>query len=357
MDRSRIGNGLTMDRVAYIEPLERGFRHMVELLFRPFDLGKWFVIGFSAWLSQFLGCSGGGSGVNFGWPPSGSSGGTRDREAVALRDLWEGQAAVGLDPQRFFSRVRDLLEEPASFALLGCGIGLAVTLFLALIAVILALLWVGSRGKFIFLDNVVHGRAEIREPWTRSRAEGNSLFAWYLGFFFVSAILILLANIPIFVGIFGIIEHNVAGWPLIVLGGVLLILVACGLSLVHLFLDSFIVPLMHHFGETATSAWRRFRPLLWERPGPFILYALLVLGLYILLGISILVLGIVTCCIGWILLAIPYIGTVILLPVWTTLRAFSVEFLSQLIPEVGLVELPVAESMPPRPGHEETTDD
>jgi hypothetical protein len=39
--------------------------------------------------------------------------------------------------------------------------------------------------------------------------------------------------------------------------------------------------------------------------------------------------GFMTCCIGFLLLVIPYIGTVITLPVWYTLRAFSLEYFAQ----------------------------
>jgi hypothetical protein len=37
----------------------------------------------------------------------------------------------------------------------------------------------------------------------------------------------------------------------------------------------------------------------------------------------------VTCCLGWLVLIVPYIGTVVTLPMWYTLRAFSLEFLAQ----------------------------
>lgn len=39
--------------------------------------------------------------------------------------------------------------------------------------------------------------------------------------------------------------------------------------------------------------------------------------------------GLMTCCIGFFLLIIPYVGTVVTLPVWYTLRAFSLEYLAQ----------------------------
>ena len=45
---------------------------------------------------------------------------------------------------------------------------------------LLLVLWVSSRGKFVFLDDVLYDRAEIAEPWRRYRKAGNSLFAFRL---------------------------------------------------------------------------------------------------------------------------------------------------------------------------------
>src|SRR5262249_18671682 len=42
--------------------------------------------------------------------------------------------------------------------------------------VYLALLWVGSRGQFMFLDAVVQDRAAIREDWKEFATAGRSLF-------------------------------------------------------------------------------------------------------------------------------------------------------------------------------------
>jgi hypothetical protein len=39
--------------------------------------------------------------------------------------------------------------------------------------------------------------------------------------------------------------------------------------------------------------------------------------------------GFATCCVGFLLLALPYINAVVLLPVLYTMRAFNVEFLEQ----------------------------
>src|SRR6185312_10934792 len=46
-------------QISVVEPVSPALEHVKRMLFKPFDLGKWFVIGFCAWLA-FLGEGGGG---------------------------------------------------------------------------------------------------------------------------------------------------------------------------------------------------------------------------------------------------------------------------------------------------------
>src|SRR5260370_12656947 len=39
-------------RIEIFKPLDEAFELMKKILFQPFDLKKWFVIGFAAWLSN-----------------------------------------------------------------------------------------------------------------------------------------------------------------------------------------------------------------------------------------------------------------------------------------------------------------
>ena len=42
------------------------------------------------------------------------------------------------------------------------------------------LMWIGSRGRFIFTDCIVRNRGAIAEPWREFRREGNSFFLFSL---------------------------------------------------------------------------------------------------------------------------------------------------------------------------------
>jgi hypothetical protein len=40
--------------IAYFEPLSRAWQRMKQALFNPFNLNKWFIIGFNAFLAGLL---------------------------------------------------------------------------------------------------------------------------------------------------------------------------------------------------------------------------------------------------------------------------------------------------------------
>src|SRR6266481_839616 len=51
-------------KIEIFKPFGEAFELMQKILFQPFDLKKWFVIGFAAWLSN-LGLGGGGGGSRY----------------------------------------------------------------------------------------------------------------------------------------------------------------------------------------------------------------------------------------------------------------------------------------------------
>jgi len=103
-----------------------------------------------------------------------------------------------------------------------------------------------------------------------------------------------------------------------------------------LFLEAFVVPIMYRLGIPATAAWREFLPILQAQALPFILYGLFVLALFIGVGLGIAAVGFATCCIGFFLLWLPYIGVVFLLPLHVTYRLLGPEFLAQFDPRFDL---------------------
>lgn len=312
--------------IQYIPPLRRAWHRMVEQLFRPFDIGKWFILGFTCWLVRLgEGGGGGGGGGSGPIPPIDDSGGFDPSK---------------LDPTTWW----DHFSRDLGLGLLIAGIGCIV---LVIVAVVLLVMWISSRAHFLFLDNVVLDRAQVVEPWKEYRREGNSLFWWRLVFIVVCVLSILLLAIP-GVWMLWAAEASDSG-PGIAAGLVTLLvpvlLAAVALAYIELFLTDFVVPIMYKKRLKTMDAWRVFLPRMRENLLDFVFYGLFVLALHVVVGLVIFVVGLWTCCIVFVILIIPIIGTMLLLPLHVTYRLYSVEFLAQLGPDFDL--LPPSGEPPP----------
>ena len=305
--------------IEYWAPLIRSWRRMKVLLFQPFSLGKWLTLAFTAWVASLLdGSGGGGPGGHI--DGSGGGGGNGDLLGL-LREIWAR------------------LSEAWQWILGHWGMTLVVFLGIPLLlAVLLALVWVSSRFKLIYLDNVVQGKAEVSEPWRRLAHLGDSLCLFRIGFG-----LVLFAIGAAFVGLMvalGIASFGAEAKGLsivgLVVGGLAFTLFAVAALFASLFLDSFVVPIMYRHNLSAMAAWRVFLPWLSAQPATFFFYGLFVLLLFVVAGTAICAVGLVTCCIGFILLAIPYVGTAVLLPLLVAYRYLSLEFLAQFDPSLNV---------------------
>ncbi len=310
--------------VGYMEPLQYSWRWAKEELFHPFDLGKWLVLGFSAWLAYLF--QGGG------YNKRGVVG--LDKGVGDLKDVT--QAAGGA----FRSVLDRFFAHPVAGTLILLGVLVAV-------ALLLGLLWISSRAKFVFLDNVVRNRAEIVEPWKRLGELGDSLFLWRLGFG-VASVLIAAVLTGAFVGgavLFAAGDRlSFVGIVLASVGVVLILATALILACVALWTENFVVPMMYRFHLGVLEAWRFFLPWLRTYPVQFILFVLWVFVLGIGVVLTIVIAGLMTCCLRLILVALPYVGTVILLPVWVTYRMLGPAFLSQFDPSFSLAQVAQEES-------------
>ena len=294
-------------QISFVEPLSRAWERMRQILFEPFELAKWLVLGFSAWLAGLA--SGGGSGT----------------AANGVSDHVERQPWVHSDLEHMMDRILDgLVWLP--LVLLG---------ILVVVGIVLAVLWISSRAKFIFLDNVVHNRAQIIEPWHRLQRIGDSLFLWRLGFVAVLIGGLLLVAALIFIPAASMSFNDVLrglSFAGILVGVMTAMVVGVVAFFVLLFLENFVVPIMYKFELKATEAWRYFLPWLKAHGGWFLGYGLLVLLAAIALQLVVGVLCLLTCCI----VLLPYVGTVILLPAWVLYRCYSIEFLAQFHPDFDL---------------------
>jgi hypothetical protein len=286
--------------VSYLGPLQRAWARARSILLSPFRLETWLVMGFAAFLSEWL---------SGGWGQSG----------LHRRAEWHGRAAEALA----------IFSHPVWGPLL---------IFVVAVGIVVALVfqWLGARGKFVFLDNVIHGRPAIAAPWARHARQGNSLFLWKLVIWVVAglvigSVLITTAGAAL-LALIGL-HARVAMAPPIVMGVALVMILGLLFGFVVLLTDDFVVPLMYRDGVLVSAAWRRFLPLLRGQLGLFVLYGLFVLVLGVVVGAVVVAVGLATCCVGFLLLLIPYVGQVVLLPVLVTFRGLGPEFLAQFGPD------------------------
>lgn len=306
------------------------------ILFHPFDIGKWFVLGFTAWLATLFEGLGSGGGSGSSGDFSNDDTGNGDSGGATDDFNWENAQAMFLE---WIETARTWIAENQEIAMLIGGI-LAFVIFVAF-----ALYWVSCRGKFMFLDNVARNRAEVVRPWRQFRRQGNSLF-WWTFFFGIFASVVWLG---FFAGglryAFSALEagswntENTLVLVGIGCGSVFFILV---FAYIQLLLTDFVIPVMYQHELNTTQAWFRFLPLHNRRMFRFLLYAgwKILLSLVVLFGIV--AVGFGTCCVGFILMAIPYLGAVFLLPVTVFFRALGPEFLAQFGEEWDVLDNPSA---------------
>jgi len=92
------------------------------------------------------------------------------------------------------------------------------------------------------------------------------------------------------------------------------------------------VPVMFLRRNRCLAAWKELGTLISGHVGIFILYFLFQIVLALAIGLIVLGVMIITCCIACCLMALPYLGTVLLLPVIMFKRCYSLYFLGQFGP-------------------------
>jgi hypothetical protein len=284
---------------------------MKHILWRPFDLTKWLVLGFSCWLAGLADGAGGG-----GWKWI-----VDENDFPARHTAYSGRGS--------FEEIGEAL----------IWLPLVFIIIMAVAAILLLILWISSRAKVIYLDNVVHDRAQIVEPWNRLRDLGNSLFLWRLGFV-VACGLVVLVLLLIFFAPAATFSFSEAlsglSYAAMIFGIIIMICFGFVAAFVALMLEAFVIPIMYKFDLKATEAWRYFLPWLKARPWQFVLYAVFVIALVFVFLCFFALICLLTCCI----VALPYVGTVILLPLYVTYRIFSLEFLAQFDPNFDVFTPP-----------------
>ena len=307
--------------IGVTEAIEPAYERVKQMLFKPFDITKWIVIGFCAWLAGFGESGGGGGGFN------GFNNAFNNHH-----HNFNGNGREQL--QHFYEQARDYVA--ANFYWIA-----PVTIFVVvvLVTIWLLILWLSSRGKFMFLHCVALDRAEVEAPWMKFSGAGNSLFRFRLVVGLIGMVIML--PLVVFI-ILSILRMEMQGEPDVagVLSAIGLGLAILGMSLVfaliHKFMVDFVVPIMFLRGGSCLAAWREFFALLSANPGKFTVYILFQIVLGMAIGALVVMVVLVTCCIAGCLMALPFVGTVLLLPVLVFKRAYPLYYLAQYGPQYNV---------------------
>jgi hypothetical protein len=180
----------------------------------------------------------------------------------------------------------------------------------------------------MYIDDVATGRSDVARPWREHRERAGSYFAWSFGLTLATLMGILALVVP---AVFVVVRLDKRGFraelvlllALLVLFAIVLVVIA---SLASLALRDFVAPLQWALGVPCGAAFGVFFDLLRAHPGAFLVYVLLKIAFGIALGLTAVVVGCLTCCLGF----LPVVSHTVLQPALFFERGWSLFLLRQL---------------------------
>lgn len=289
----------------------------------PFRLDRWLPLGFVTFLDRCGRTGGGSSGGSGRLPGSGSdigSGGPSFEEAIDNAKDWINEHLV---------------------VVLAVG-AIALVLLVTIIAVVL---WLNSRGVFMYADNVASGRFDIARPWREHANLAWSYFGWTFGLSLVGGLVALLFVVPIIFFVISLFSSGASPLPIFgIIGlGLMLIVWAIVVNLFSLVLRDFAVPLQILLDVRTGKALGVALGIVRANLGSFVIYVLLKIVFAIVTGITALLAGCFTCCLGF----LPVIHHTLLQPLYYFERAWSLCLLRQA--GYDLFPVPAPPEPPPLP--------
>ena len=322
-----------MNEIKCVRVFIDAFKRMTRILFYPFDIAKWFMLGFSAWLAVMFSGRGVGGGVSLNYKQLDSQQGTEflnitGRLKELLKSIFTGEGS-------FIGKISEHFQIGESILWLIIS-GTAAFIFLIII-INLILLWLSSRFKFIFIHNLANNLSQISAPWKRFKKLGNSAFWWLFCFMLALTLFMLVIFIsacslfyPVFINFLQTGTFT-PGTLNSFLSGLTVLLFFCGItvfSFTYYFFDQFVILIMYKDDVSAVPAYWKFLRMLKSHPISFVKFWFLQIVANFICVSAIIVFVFCTCCTAAVLLAIPYIGAVVILPVTTFRRLQSMELMA-----------------------------
>jgi hypothetical protein len=300
-----------------LDALGEAISHMRAKLF-PFSFMGWLTLGFVSLLES---CG-----------PGGGGGGARNR----------------FNPGSFDDSA-ELIE--SSLAWIAAHMVIFVGALMVAMVLSLLFMWLRSRAIFVYIDDVATGRFDLVRPWGEHGAHADSFFV--LSLVVQGAVFILLVLI-VGLGGFFLVWAKASDWG----GGAILMaalpiafilfLAVLAAIVLNMVLRDFVAPLQITRGLGAREAGGVFLSLFAARPGLLIGYTLLKFVLSIGLVIMMVMVCLVTCCIG----VFPIIHQTLFQPIYYAERAWPLRLLAQMGEDVFTRLMPP----PPPPPYDDGSD-
>ena len=254
-------------RISVIDPISPAIEHVRLMLFKPFDLSKWLIIGFCAWLAQ-LGQGGGGGGGGNGWKEYGHGG-------------------------PIMETIKSSVIAHLAVIILVAAIVIPIIIIIAVV-----LCWLRSRGQFMFVHCVAGNKAEVAVPWNKFARHGNSLFLFRIVLGFIGFLVI---GIPVAASIFAGFVMCATGFnPAAIIGltGAIFVtvVVAVLFGLIAKFTTDFVVPIMFLHTESVVAGWKQCLALMGSNKAQMLLYILFQIVICLVIAFIVLTICLISCC-------------------------------------------------------------
>ena len=299
-------------RMTIMGAFDPAIQQMRRMLFQPFDLAVWFSLGVIIFLDQ-LG-RGGSGGSSFNYRGGGGGG--------------NGNFDLGGSMQQARDWVMSNLPIVLTFG---------VFILIVVIAFVVLLLWLSSRGQVMFVRSVALADSRVGDNWRATREAAHSLFLFRLALLAATSLVGLAIVAVGMVLVFGAASTHPSGIMPYVLAALpaILVLVAFGLAvgIVNVLQRNFVTPLMWHFNLPVMAAWSHFGRIAQGNVLTIFLFIVIRFFYHIPAMVVAMLVGCATCCIGF----LPVISQTLLAPFYVFDRAFSLFVLSSLGPDYNMV--------------------
>lgn len=225
--------------------------HTARLLFRPFGLRNWLALGF---VSLFAECGGGGGGGFNNYSPS--------------KDFHKPE----------MDQFSQWMMQHMLLLILG---------FIVLFVIGIALQWIGSVLKFVYVNQIIRDPKAIREPFARFLGLGTSYFLWELALG-----LVILFTIAILIGVPAALLfplfHTMTAIAIlgIVFLIILLVILVITAAIISVIARDFVLTTMFVRNIKVIEAWHIVLPIVRANAGQTALYILLLIAYAVVAAIG-----------------------------------------------------------------------